>query len=284
MKRTTLAALAITAAAALTIITAPTAATATEIPQCERGKVEATWLGAGQFTAQTINGGPECGIWLESYTFDDHQPTSTGDYSHPQTAVEWAWAHVTAEPQTFGVAVPECVTYQADAQLGGLRFNLPNGDLGLDWIAGGVVLQSCETVEPPVVVPPVEPPVVVPPVEPPVIVTPPSEPPVVVPPIVEPPVVAAPPIVTPPVVEAPVIEAPVVEQPAEQPSLRISSVVPVERPIVPQAIEQPEALAFTGAESNGPLSLVAGGLTAGGIALAVGARLYRRRMDKRAAA
>lgn len=289
MNRTTIAGLAIAAAAALTLAWAPTAASATEIPPCERGQVASSWDGGNGFTLSTQNGAADCGVWLTSYTGAERQLTP-GDYSHHQIAREWAWAQLTATPTVHTVALPACDNVQVDAYLGALQLDLPHGDLGAAWIAGGVIERpglECQP-GPPVVVPPVVTPEPEPtpeetpstpttpapePSEPPTEQpTEPSTPPTVSPepeqPAVSPePTTPAGPVLPPspaPVVATP---APVVA-PTGSPSARLTSA-------------PTDSLAYTGAESNGPLSLAAGGLLLAGISLAVGGHLYRRRMDKR---
>lgn len=296
MNRTTIAGLAIAAAAALTLAWAPTAASATEIPQCERGQVASSWDGGNGFTLSTQNGASDCGVWLTSYTGAERQLTP-GDYSHHQIAREWAWAQITAVPTVYTVALPACDNVQVDAYLGALQLDLPHGDLGAAWIAGGVIerpgLECQPEPQPPVVT---EPPVVVPPVvtpepEPTPEETPstpttpapePSEPPTEQP--TEP---STPPTISPkpeqPDVDLPETPAAPVSPPSSAPPAATPTpvVAPTASPSARLVSAPTDSLAYTGAESNGPLSLVAGGLLLAGISLAVGGHLYRRRMDKR---
>lgn len=170
MKKRTIIGLAVIAAAVATMFAAPSVALATDAPECQRGYVSITWeRGTGNFTGKTINGGPDCGVRLTSYVGVERQLTA-GDYSHPQVAKEWAWAQLTATESRHSVALPACDNVQVDAYTGPFQFDLPHGDLGSAWVAGGVIEragQECEAEPQPeetVTPEPTEPPVPVPPV------------------------------------------------------------------------------------------------------------------------
>jgi hypothetical protein len=145
---------AVGAAAAIGIIAA-SPAHATDSEPCVEGDVTVTESGVGtgiyEATITNPDAATECGVWLQTFTFDDdYVPVDASDYGHPQTAREWAWVVLTPTPQTLTAIIPECGPYQTDVSVGELQLNLPNGDLGANWVAGSVgVRPLCTAVESP---------------------------------------------------------------------------------------------------------------------------------------
>lgn len=80
---------------------------------------------------------------MTTFAFDDgYVPTSTDDYRHPQTALEWGYAQLTTTPTVHSVPAPKCGPFQSDLSVGPLVLHLADGELGSQWRAGGVVLSN----------------------------------------------------------------------------------------------------------------------------------------------
>lgn len=113
-----------------------------ECTVANRGHVHAERVGPAAFRAWA-DAGYECGAWVATFAFDDgYVPTSTGDYRHPQTALEWGYAQLTTTPTVHAVPAPKCGPFQSDLFVGPLVFHLADGELGSQWRAGGVVLDN----------------------------------------------------------------------------------------------------------------------------------------------
>lgn len=125
--------------------------TSEECTVANRSHVHAERVGPAAFSAW-VDAGYECGGWVATFAFDDdYVPTSTGDYRHPQTALEWGFAQLTTTPTVHSVPAPKCGPFQSDFYVGALVFHLADGELGDKWRAGGVVLDkpACTPTEEP---------------------------------------------------------------------------------------------------------------------------------------
>jgi hypothetical protein len=125
----------------------PTSPSSSPSPSSEctvanRSHIHAERVGPSSFRAW-VDAGYECGAWVTTFAFDDgYVPTSTDDYRHPQTALEWGYAQLTTTPTVHAVPAPKCGPFQSDLTVGPLVLKLSSGELGSQWRAGVVVLSN----------------------------------------------------------------------------------------------------------------------------------------------